>query len=245
MSFRWETAVTTVPSRVYTTLLPTLESLANGGFDQPRLFVDGHLDLVPRWFDQYRTHIHDQKVFAFGNWLLALHTMLIISPDCDFYAIFQDDVRSSKNVRQFVEASGFPEKKSYLNLVTYPVNHPGVDVPVNQGYEGWHLSNQRGKGAQALIFDREGVMALLSNEQFNRRCLDLSIDGRGRIRGRKNIDGGVCDCLVGQLGYKEYVHSPSMMSHLNDVPSVIGNPAQPKIGSWRGEGFDAMACLAK
>lgn len=240
---RWEYAVTTVPSRVYTTLPRTLQSLLYAGFPSPRICVDGRLDLIPRWFDQYKVTRHEEPVFAYGNWVLALQQMIIASPDCDRYAIFQDDILLSMHARQYLEMCPWPGK-CYLNMITYPSNHPGTEGLPERKDDGWYASRQNGKGAQALIFDRESATALLTSKRFFERRFNLEIDHRGRRRGRVNIDGGICDAL-GELGFTEYVHWPSLVGHQDEVPSAIGNPAQPKIGSWRGEGFDAMACLAK
>lgn len=60
---RWAYGVTTVESRLNTTLPMTLDSLDRGGFPDPRLFVDDD-----KWFENSTSR--NPKIGAYGNWML-------------------------------------------------------------------------------------------------------------------------------------------------------------------------------
>lgn len=237
---RWEYGVTCMPQRFTTTLPTTLLSLQEGGFDSPRLFVDDIteknkevLALLDCFPVTYRTPI----IKTFGNWYLALIEMYIRHPQADRYAIFQDDIVMSRNVLEYLEHCAFPER-GYLNLITYPQNEPlkAAHFPSlpEEKRVGWYPSNQRGQGAQGLVFSRDGVVTLMQNIGMVERPQDP-------VRGWRNIDGGIVNSMK-RAGWKEYVHSPSLIRHTG-IETTMGNHAQPLDVSFRGEEFDALSLL--
>ncbi len=227
---KWSYGITTVPSRRDELFPKTLESLRVGGFDQPRIFVDGArypndyftwsgLEVTCR-YPTIRTH---------GNWFLALAELYIREPNQDRYAIFQDDFVTYHNLRTYLDHCTIPDK-GYWNLYTFPSNQELCP----EGYTGWYLSNQMGRGAVATVFSQEGVRALLSSQHMVDRPMD-------HHRGHKSVDGGIVTALK-KLGWKEYVHNPSLVQHIGDVSSM-GNKPHKKAVSFRGETFDAMTLL--
>lgn len=234
----WACAVTTVSSRLDGPLKSSVESILNAGFPVNQVCVDGPVQFLPRWLARQGVVQRSFPCKAFGNWCLALQELLFRFPEARRYAIFQDDVLCSRGVREYVERMEW-EPRTYLNLVTYPAV---AQFRPSKDYEGWFPSSQRGKGAQALVFDREGATRLLTSRQFFDRRFDVSLDSRGRPKGTRNIDGGVVDALKLE-GYTEVCHYPSLVTHLTDVPSAINNSQQPEITSWRGEEFDATSLL--
>lgn len=219
---RWSYGVTTVPSRKETLLPKTLASLTAAGFDRPHLFVDGTSD----GYEALGLELtyRNPKIRPYGNWVLGLAELYIRNPACHFYAMFQDDILVSKNLRDYLEGCKYPDK-GYWNLITYPKNQalaPAAD--------GWFLSNQRGLGAQGLVFNREAVQVLLCHQNMVERPTDAK-------RGWKNIDGAIIGAFRKIGTWKEYVHSPSLIYHTGSVSS-FGNCAQPEAVSFKGEGFD-------
>lgn len=211
-------------------LLPkTLQSLAGAGFDKPVLFVDGDWN-HQSWLDEFglQTVCRYPAIRAFGNWLLAMGELMIRSPYADFYAIFQDDLICSKNLRQYIEGTEYPAK-GYLNLYTFPKNQI-----LSQGRTGFYPSNQKGLGALGLVFDRESALALMSDKYMILRPRNVQ-------RGHKFIDGGVVDCMRA-IGFREYVHSPSLVQHMG-FKSTLQNPKHAQATSFRGEEFDALQLL--
>lgn len=228
MPTEWAYGVTTVPQR-FSTLLPrTLSSLANAGFDRPRLFVDGSND-SSRYREQYGLDVTTRfpAVRAYGSWALALGELYLRQPHAARYAIFQDDIVCSRNLKAFLEHT-YPEN-GYQNLITYPWNEK-----LANGQKGWVRSNQRGLGAQGLVFNRAAVLTLLGSKHALTKPQDQKM-------GWKSIDGGVV-AAMNKAGWKEWVHLPSLIQHMG-ITSTLQNERQPVASSFRGENFDLMELI--
>lgn len=256
MSLRWNYGVMTVPQRRSDLLPRTLRSLAAAGFDRPRLFVDGAANAdgvgyendfllpVTARHPNLRTH---------GNWVLSLYELYIREPAADRYALFQDDLVCCKNLRAYLEECHYPGEAprarpgeavrldgsagqpvghpGYLNLFTMPSNEPFA-----KGREGWFESNQLGRGAVALVFNRDAVLTLLSARHMVERPMDPH-------RGHKAVDGGIVESFR-KAGQKEYCHFPSLTWHTGER-SVMGNAPHRNADSFRGEDWDALSLLPK
>ena len=222
----WAVGVTTTPDRKDDLLIRTLNSLSAGGFDKPRLFVDGppgtHDDL------ELDTTYRGSTIKTFGNFYLGLLELAIRSPTADRYAMFQDDLVTYRNLRQYLEQCPDPGR-GYWNLYTFPHNLRRCN-----GHEGWSHSDQMGKGAVALIFCQEAARTLLTQWHMVIKPADPR-------RGHKNLDGCIITAMKA-VGFKEYVHNPSLVQHTGDASS-IGNAKHQKANSFRGEEFDAMELL--
>ncbi|MCK9569097.1 hypothetical protein M0R72_09155 [Candidatus Pacearchaeota archaeon] len=225
----WSYGVTTVPNRKNTLLPKTLASLAKAGFECPRLFIDGaesnaeyaHLDL--------EITVRAPSIRTFGNWTLGLAELYIRNPNADRYAMFQDDFVTYRNLRSYLEQLPYPDR-GYCNLYTFPRNQA-----LCNGKKGWCLSDQLGKGAVALVFNREAVLTLLCHEHMVNRPQDPK-------RGWRAIDGGIVTALK-KAGWKEYIHNPSLVQHTG-ILSSMGNAKHQQAISFKGEGFDAMKLLS-
>jgi len=221
----WSYGVTTVPERIDNLLQRTLTSLANGGFKNPLIFIDGlqspHPSLV-----NYQCTLRYPNIRTFGNWFLGAWELYIRNPKAERYAIFQDDLVTYANLRDYLESCKYPQR-GYLNLYTFPEN-------TRTDRARWYESNQRGKGAVALVFDRETFQTLLSLRYLVDRVTDPN-------RGHKSIDGGFVTGLK-RVGWKEYVHNPSLVQHTG-MSSTMGNAQHPLAPSFRGEDFDARKLI--
>lgn len=219
-----------VPYRRGTTLPRTLASLAGAGFPSPTLFVDGDHDWRG-WTDEFKLDIvcRYPVIRAFGNWILALAELMVRKPYVDYYAIFQDDVIFSKNLKSYVEA-GYPVD-GYLNLYTFPKNQA-----MSNGHLGWYRSNQKGLGALALVFNRTAAVTLLSQPSTVKK--PVTADPQRR---HKFIDGGIVTAMR-EAGFWEYVHNPSLCQHIG-TDSTLANPDHPRATSFRGEQYDATVLL--
>lgn len=215
--------VTTVSERVQNHLLKrTLLSLEKAGFDQPHLFLDGPCNV-----DSFGliTTVRNPKLHLSGNWILALWELYLRDPTAHRYIIFQDDIVVCQNLRTYLMQCPY-EDQAYYNLCTYEQNEP-----LALGRTGWYLSNQKGRGAQALMFDRKALEALLGHKHLIARFQD-------KRRGPKSIDGAVCDSLIAQ-GWQEFVHNPSLVAHTSEV-STIGHTKQKCGASFRGENWNPL-----
>ena len=257
----WAYGVTTVPERrTNGLLLRSLASLSAAGFDKPRLFIDGD----PEGFSNlglpfsYRS----PKVRTVGNWLLTAMELLIREPQAERYAIFQDDLIASKNLRQYLEAAPYPDR-GYCNLFTFRLS----EASIHGKAPGWHRAAplnssaypedwQKGLGAVALVFSREALTTLLQSPHIARKIMDVGADTHGkrpeqparlwpsgepRQGGQVRIDGTIVTAM-NMAGWHEYVHAPSLVQHLG-LQSAMGNHGQEQAQSFRGEEFDCLALL--
>ena len=239
------------------TLLPrTLRSLRDGGFPEPRLFVDGDGD-AGSWEREFGLPVTCRQPLlrTAGNWVLALWELWIRHPRADRYAVFQDDLLCVGNLRQYLDRCVFPPQ-GYLNLFTFPTNAQIVEHVGNRPRVGWfearHMptggntqaqvyhgkAQQYGKGAVGLVFDRDGVEALLSSPRLIRRFLDEDA-------GWKKIDGAIVESL-NQANWWEWCHYPSLLWHTGTYEnggSATGNNPQAQADSFPGEAFDALRFL--
>lgn len=223
---KWVYGITTVPKRLNELFPRTLASLKAAGFDEPWIFVDGGGVFV----EGLPISSRQPAIGLAGNWLLSMWELFLRNPEGTHFALFQDDIVVCKNLKEYLTRCHVPEV-GYWNLCTYPDN----EELIKEEDDGWHPSNQRGRGAQGLVFSRKMVMTVLSQYHL----LDRAQDPR---RGRRLIDGGISHAMraVHRL---EYVHKPSLLCHTGAV-SVSGNHAQPTIRSFPGEDYDPLTLLS-
>lgn len=229
-SITWAYAVTTVPSR-FSSLLPrTLKSLEKAGFKKPLLAIDG-LPLTSKqnqWVLDlpYEILVRTKPVRTYGNWLLTLWELFIKNPDADRYIIFQDDILTYTNLREYLEKLPYPDK-GYCNLYTMEPNLEKTS--------GWYPASMRGKGGVALMFDNKAVETLLGANHLVKHRRDVNV-------GWKCVDGCVYTAMH-NLNYKEHVHNPSLTYHTGNGETVSGNKLIVQANTFRGETYDALALL--
>ncbi len=244
---KWACGLTTVPRRFEDgTLERTLRSLREAGFVKPRIFGDG-FSAEQQMLLEGRTGCevtaHRTPLAPWGNWLLGLTELIVREPLCHRYAMFQDDLLMARNAKEYLSHLPY-EAKTYWNLFSFPDNEK-----VCKEQEGFHKAACCGKGAVALVFDRDTVVDLLGHSNTASRCLSVEGD-----RGKTNLDGGVYWTLVNYLHYREMVHWPCLTQHVGDLSTIVGRngrlnctPDQtyPHSMSFRGEAWDAMSLLEK
>lgn len=221
---KWAYGVMTVPQRRDDLLPRTLASLVKAGFDKPRLFVDGAEDASDyREFGlEVTTRYPAMKTFA--NWVLSLWELYLRNRMAHRYLVLEDDLVACLNLRQYLEKAGYPER-GYCNLFTCPANQELANE-----LTGWYESDQRGRGAVGLLFNRKAVVDLLAHENF-------SLYGQLTWEPKNSIDGPISRTFEA-MGWKEYVHNPSLLQHTGDV-SAMSHKVWPGAPSFRGEDFDA------
>lgn len=222
---KWAYGITTVPERQYNYLPKTVESLKKAGFDKPTLFVDG----VSGEYEDYKLTVvyRSSKILAFGNWMLSLVELWIRNPTADRFVIFQDDIVAYRNLRQYLDNCELPDN-NYWNLYTFPQNEV-----MHSGPYGWFISNQRGRGALALVFSKTVVLKLLTHPI-------IVAKPRAKQNPHRSIDGIVVTTLSENLSIREYVHYPTLVQHTGDCSS-IGNRQHDRPNSFLGEDYDALS----
>lgn len=235
---KWAYGITTVPERRDTLFPQTLQSLRQAGFANPRVFVDGGIDPKPYEEMGLQATMRHPKVMAFGNWILSLWELYVRDTKADRYAIFQDDVIFVRNLREYLDRQPFPEK-GYWNLFSFMKANEAL---IEGKRHGWYPSDQYGRGALALIFNRDAVVQLLSAH-----C--IAMKPQHASKGDRRIDGAVVTALAPthkQPGgvFTEFIHNPSLVQHIGDKSS-LGNHNQPKAATFPGEAFDALSLLSQ
>lgn len=229
---KWSVGITTVPER-YATLLPeTIASICLAGFSVDRVFSDGGLaGVVKRSVEssKIKVSVRNPRIGTVGNWILGLWELYVRNPMSDRYVMFQDDVVCVNGLRGYLEECGYTES-SYANLYTDPENENHL-----KGIEGWHRSNQLGKGALALMFDNNSVRKLLSAPHLTKKQRSPS------ARRVQNLDGCVVQAMR-ESGYEEYVHMPSLVQHVGEE-STMNHKLRQQSKSFPGEEFDARNLL--
>jgi hypothetical protein len=204
-------AVTTAPRRV-SYLAQTLRSLERGGFSQPIVAADAPDPTIePAYpaldggFAALRIERAERRLGAFRNWRRALRALLTSRPEADAFAVFQDDVRVSRHLHEWLEEHLWPDAHRRLGVVSLYTAEPHVRVT-----DGWHkLSlaspSSRAFGALAYVFPYSVAALLLAEEAW----------GRGDIP----IDAAVGEfCRRNHRGY--WLHSPSLVQHLGEVSTL-------------------------
>lgn len=204
-------------------LQQTLSSLASVGFTSPTLFVDGiALDWIPPagYADILLRHPAGGQ---FVNWCSALQQLYLMHLKADYYAIFEDDLICCNNLLEYLEREPTlnPNAKAYWNLLTHDVNYL-----LCGGANGWFKSNQMGKGAVALVFNRKTVKQLLSSPILSK--LDSKLP---------SADGSVITALK-PLGYTEYVHCPSLVQHVGEISTMNHNYGRVK--AWPSDNWNPL-----
>lgn len=241
MSLKWSYGITTVPQRADTYFPRTLDSLGKAGFPEPYVFVDGiSLSGLSKHYytlDPSRLIIRGSNVRTAGHWVVSMMELYFRHPEYDRYALFQDDLVTYRNLRAYLDRAPYPER-GYLNLYTFPSNQSLPEAKGRGWFKGRFLDSppdrQTGRGAVALVFSRDALMALFTASHLYKRAQDPH-------RGHRVIDGGVVTAMNEQ-GWWEYCHSPSLVQHTGDNSSM-GNLPHLKAVSFLGEAFDALQLL--
>ena len=206
----------------------TLKSLANAGFDGPRLFIDGARDVrdYSEWILPITCRFPAVSITA--NWILGMTELYVREPSATRFAMFQDDLVVCKNLRAYLDSCSYPEA-GYWNLYNVPENENAS----SGNAVGWYPSKQNGRGALGLVFSREALLTLLRQPTVMNR-LQSSI-------GWKSVDGMIIDSLK-KIGWVEYVHKPGLIQHIGKH-STLRNNFKAISSTFPGEDFDPMQIL--
>jgi hypothetical protein len=216
--------------------------LEAAGFNQPRLFVDGaygeHFPGTRLRERAYCASYRYPAIGVYGNWILTLWELYLREPLADRYLIFQDDLVVCRGLKEYLEKCPLPtppEGKGggYFNLYAHRPNETIAEDKAAPK-KGWFLSNQRGQGALALMFTREGVTTLL-------QARHMVMKPQGAAFPTKKVDGAVIEAMVASK-WVEFCHYPSLCQHIG-LNTSASNPLWPLSQSWQGEEWDARSML--
>ena len=128
------TGIITAPGRIYPTLDDTVSSLKNAGFEEPTIYTD------------------NEQSGCWVNWVKALADL--VTKEADAIMLCEDDVAFSPGLREYLEASLWPEPPYRIALCS----NFCPDL-YRTRLTGWHLEN-RGWGlcmAQSWVMPKQSA----------------------------------------------------------------------------------------
>ena len=210
----WAVGVTTAP-RKQSTLQSCVDCLIEAGWDAPRIFVDGEVDLgaLPSHLEVTR---RDPQVGAWPSWYLALAELFMRQPHADAFMIVQDDVILFRHRKL----------RQYLEDFLWPVEGPCVvSLFCSRAYVtaqvGWfRLEEDLVWGGQALLFSREACLGIFSDPQvLNHRLTEAGFAGIDSVVGN----------WAGRHDVPVYVSTPSLAQHIGQVSAIWSSSTQAYI----------------
>lgn len=207
VKWNWAVGVTTAPRRI-PTVDQTLESLAQAGWNAPRLFVEPCESPSPL-FENYPASYRVQTLGAFPNWYLGLSELYLCEPHADAYLMCQDDGLFAYGLREYLEETLWPSSPVGVVSLYCPCHEHMEDVvgysEIDRGWQAW--------GAVAYVFSNPGLRELLSDSMV------LNHRHHGPDEGLKNIDSIVGSwCQRRQLPY--FVHVPTLVQHIGKTSTI-------------------------
>lgn len=214
----WYVGMTTIPERYYMPQNPifgkTVNSLRQAGFDIDKVRCD------------------EDRLGIVANFTLLAWEAYLTEPNCQRFLFVQDDVIFSKNLRQYLDTLKVPVN-GYWNLYITPENEERIPKAFDS--EGFHISNQMGRGALALVFSNQALREILTSSYFVNKVREVGKNSR------KSLDRAIVKGCSETRAF-EWVHYPSLCNHIGTI-STLGNQFAPTPNSWRGEDFDCLTLL--
>lgn len=224
----WAVGVTTA-ARDVETLPQCLDTLAHAGWEKPRIFVDGDVD-IPSSFAGLPATFRHPGIGAWPSYYLAVAELLMREPAADAYLLVQDDVA-------FLEYSGL---RNYLESVLWPRRKRGIaslycPQPYTKSKRGWfRFRGVWACGAQAFLFSRDAAQRFVGD----------TYTVLHRWSGAKHGTAGI-SCAIGQWASRRrvplYYPTPSLAQHIGHVSAIWGDTrafGQRRAGSVAGNEAD-------
>lgn len=211
----WEVGITTAP-RQTPTLERTLCSLAEAGWEAPRLFAEPDTHIPNEW-RHLPVSSRDHLLGAFSNWYLGLSELVIRNPKADAYLMCQDDVLFSKRLRAYLERTLWPgDVLGVVALYCSDQYAQGKSTGFHVESHGWNTW-----GALAYVIPNAAARGLVASV----RLIDHRRDGPG-------TNTCLIDCVVGDWCQKEkrpyVIHFPSLTQHIGTTSTLFQTPPQAK-----------------
>jgi hypothetical protein len=238
---KWAVAMTTAPRKT-PQVLASLKSLCLSGFTDVRLIAEPGSEAPG---NAPGVLVNDRTRGVFQNWRFALETVYREKPDALYFAVFQDDIRCSLNLREFLERDLWFD--DHIGFVS-PYCSAGKSLrvgPKRRRRVVWRSFNEymdvtdryrtrarRGGvpwGALSYIFPKESVELILNDRELAKqeRMIDLRIHP-----------------VLSAHNRHMWFYNPSLVDHRDGESSIgHGQGRGMRSDSFRGEDFDAMSLL--
>jgi hypothetical protein len=218
---RWAVGVTTT-ARDVETLPLCLQSIMTAGWTEPRVFVDGEMDM-PSGFARLPTTLRLPRMGAWPSYYLALAELVMRSPDADADLLVQDDA----------VCVPYPGLREYLESVLWPRRKYGIaslycSRAYTQASRGWYLFSGSWRwGALAFVFSRPAAQRFLGDSYTVLHRWAKSTGGKAAI-----------DITIGDWAKRcrvpVYFPTPSLVQHIGEVSSIwkTGRAFGDRRASW-------------
>lgn len=216
MQSSWSVAVTTAP-RIDCTLLRSLESLVDCGWDSPAVFTEPGSTSTG-----FLTFTNNSRLGVWHNWLASCRWAL--DQQSDFVLTVQDDAEFHPQSKELIESINWPSDAGYVSLYTprhYQFWKDGSPRPNGM----YPVKTQSMWGAVALVFKREVLQQLVTHPRALSwlGCRSRTKSKWADIRAKRianphmvqNSDTIIGSILTKNLGRKLYYFNPSPVSHFS------------------------------
>ncbi len=238
---RWAVGVTTAP-RAQTALLTSLRSLFGAGFRDVRVFAEPGA-VLPKGVAGITVNEANRGVFQ--NWRFALQTLRDEKPDAEFFAVMQDDVLYSKNLREFMERDlWFADDVGFIS----PYRSGGKTI------KNRHFRRRRvkqWKSSEMYLAERQNYRDVCNMGDglwgaltyiFPKKSVDLVLADSGLKDRQRTIDLAIHPVLARHKRRAVY-YNPSLAEHIKGPSSIGHGSGLSSGGSFKGEEFDCLSLL--
>jgi len=208
---KWMVGVTTSPRRI-ATLEKCLDSILAAGWTDPLLFVDGDVDVSPK-FAHLETCRRSTASGAFPNYVLSMSELYLRDPFADAYMIVQDDAMflPSTAVREYVDQVLWPTQDATEGPAIASLY---CSTRYKQSTSGWHQFPESWVwGAVAFVFSRDAIVELLQTPELWRHRAKPGDEGLAQI-----------DVVIGSIAQEKkmpvFHPSPSLVQHIGTISTI-------------------------
>jgi len=197
-------------ARTKSCLVGALNSLSEAGFQDVHLFAEPGSS-VPDHPALGSVTVHRQRLGNLANFLTSLTDLYQRSDSAECFAVFQDDIIASANLRAWCDRELWPCEAGLVSLFT-----PRIHAADRPGWRVLFPGFYRVHGGQALLFRRDVLERFLSDPQtalqlrLNHRCDDALVSGWAT---KKRIG----------IAY----HTPSPVQHVGTCSSIFPGGSDP------------------
>lgn len=202
-NFSLATAVITAPRSV-STLSDTLKSITSAGFQAPIVFAEPKSELSS--IDESLVVRNQTTLGNFRNWLNALRSIRTKFPNASGYVLFEDDVKVTPDLYDWLKYELWPFECSVVSLYT-----SSCYLSEKHGWAARAMGGYRHFGSLGYVINPALTDVILDSETLKKH---LKPDAPKRTK----------DYILGDfffsLGVRVAYHSPTLIEHTGETSSL-------------------------
>jgi len=252
---KWAVGVITAPREQGFYLDQCLDSLQEGGWNDPVVFAEPKAKIPDDFMGDV---VRRRKQFGdWTNWATGLFELFLSEPESDYFFMLEDDAVVCKNARQYVER-GLVELGEFASLSLYTPS-----IYCKNDFQGFH-NEQRGKrtwSTVTVIMSHRSVLNFFSDIDVQKhRFFDIfkvgpkywgghggqGSYGTGYTSVIDTVGNTVKDAVIGQWAEKNnlpiYYHTPALAEHVGIFSTLTDDVSEADNGrmskDFVGRDFD-------